>query len=97
MKIKVEEFAHLSNAVTLFADRADAIGGGSGTATQLRNEIADQAKQYLNAMHTKHMESLASLLDSELWRQSDVGAYAAAAAAAAAAPTIAVPAPAVVC
>ena len=31
-----------------------------------------QAKQYLNAMHTKHMESLASLLDAELWRQSDV-------------------------
>ncbi len=42
VKIRVEEFANLSAAVALFADKADAIGGSSGTTNSLRNEILDQ-------------------------------------------------------
>ena len=45
VRIKVDEFAQLSSAVTQFADKADAIGGNTGTVnSSLRNEMSDQVR-----------------------------------------------------
>jgi hypothetical protein len=71
-KLKVDDIVQLLSALSHFGDRADSISGGGGSVNALRTEVGEQAKQYLAAMHAKHMESLNRLLDAEQWRQAEV-------------------------